>query len=445
MKYVKLIWLASLLVLANQTASGQGGGTGNMQIPAAVPAWQWRCDSGDATLNSNPAMTVGSGQTITFDSIPYASNYTLVVVYKPTVDYESAVWRLTYSDNSIRGLTTEHIISNNTHIRYSDTTTGTPVINTLRQSAPDSTSPTVRLTIGGDSLPGSVKIAEILYFDRRLNNAMLRRVQSALAIRYGITLGPVDYVDGRGDVVWKYADSGQYHHRVTGIGRDSTYRLLQLGSRSEMAGSLLTVRADGFTEGMFFVCGDDDAPLEFVMDGQYEVLSRKWRISSNDTENNRYRLSFDRGVGATDNDSIVLLVDGYASLPDSLTSQDIIFRNVMFSSDTSTFTLARGNCFWQIAASNVTGQNGEKHNSGIATTVESNVYPNPSTGNYTIEVTGAEWVKVSIYDIKGRLVGYFNENGRKQYIFDGKLPTGNTYYATITTESGTQTLKLIVK
>ena len=172
-------------------------------------------------MNFNPATIVDSSRALVFDSLPYAKNYTMVVVYKPVVEKETAVWRLDFDSGSVRGLTTEHIISDNVTIRYSDTTTLTPIINTLRQTAPDSTAPYVSLTLGGDTLSSSVKVAEILYFDRRLNNKMLRRVQSALAIRYGITLGPVNYVDGEGDVVWRYADSGLYHHRVTGIGRDS--------------------------------------------------------------------------------------------------------------------------------------------------------------------------------------------------------------------------------
>lgn len=390
-------------------------------------------------MNFNPTTIVDSSHTLVFDSLPYAKNYTMVVVYKPVVEKETAVWRLDFDSGSVRGLTTEHIISDNVTIRYSDTTTLTPIINTLRQTAPDSTAPYVSLTLGGDTLSSSVKVAEILYFDRRLNNKMLRRVQSALAIRYGITLGPVNYVDGEGDVVWKYADSGLYHHRVTGIGRDSTYSLHQMQSRSELPGAILTVRAERFSEGDYFVCGDDDAPLSFNTEGDMEILNRSWRLNCTDIDNNEFHLTFDTRSFAGANDSLVLLADGIVYHPDSITVNDVTYNYVIFPSDTCVFTLAKGSVFWQTMKSNGRG------NSHGNASVKSYVYPNPTTGNFTIEVSGADWVQVSIYNAQGVLMASYSDSEQAQYFFNGILPSGNSYYATVTTESGTQTMKLIVK
>lgn len=390
-------------------------------------------------MNFNPATIVDSSHTLVFDSLPYAKNYTMVVVYKPVVEAETAVWRLDFDSGLVRGLTTEHIISDNVTIRYSDATTENPIINTLRQTAPDSTAPYVSLTLGGDTLSSSVKVAEILYFDRRLNNKMLRRVQSALAIRYGITLGPVNYVDGEGDVVWRYADSGLYHHRVTGIGRDSTYNLHQLQSRSELPGAILTVRAEQLPEGDYFVCGDDDAPLSFNTEGDMEILNRSWRLNCTDIDNNEFHLTFDTRSFAGANDSLVLLADGIVYHPDSITVNDVTYNYVMFPSDTCVFTLAKGSVFWQTVKSNGRG------NSHGNASVKSYVYPNPTTGNFTIEVSGADWVQVSIYNAQGVLMASYSDSEQAQYFFNGTLPSGNSYYATVTTENGTQTMKLIVK
>lgn len=427
------------LLTITDTAVCQENGASGSSVRAEVPTWQWRCDNGDALLNFNPARVVDSAHTLVFDSIPYAKNYTMVVVYKPMVETESTVWRLGFGEGAMRGLMTEHIISDNVTIRYSDTTTLTPIINTLCQTAPDSTAPYVSLTLGGDTIAGSVKVAEILYFDRRLSNKMLRRVQSALAIRYGITLGPVNYVDGEGDVVWRYADRGQYHHRVTGIGRDSTYNLHQLQSRSELPGAILTVRAEQLPEGDFFVCGDDDAPLSFNTEGDMEILNRTWRLNCTDIDNNEFHLIFDTRSFAGANDSLVLLADGIVYHPDSITVNDVTYNYVMFPSDTCVFTLAKGSVFWQTVKSN-----GRGNTHGNAS-VKSYVYPNPTTGNYTIEVTGAAWVNVNIYNAQGVLMDSYSDKDQSQYIFNGSLPSGNSYYATIVTETGTQTMKLIVK
>lgn len=435
---LKMLHVLGLLMLPS-IAVCQGNGASTVAAGAAVPTWQWRCSGGDALLNFNPATIVDSSHTLVFDSLPYAKNYTMVVVYKPVVEAETAVWRLDFDSGLVRGLTTEHIISDNVTIRYSDATTENPVINTLRQTAPDSIAPYVRLTLGGDSLSGAVKVAEVLYFDHRLNNSMLRRVQSALAVRYGITLGPVNYVNGTGRVIWKYADSGLYHHHITGTGRDTTYNVHQLQSRSEVPGAILTVRTDNLSEGDFFVCGDNDAPLTFVYDGDIEILNRRWRINCTDVENNEFHLTFDTRSFASTNDSLVLLVDGFAYLPDSISLDAVTYKYVGFPSDTSTFTLAKSGIFWQTVKSNGRG------NSHGNASVKSYVYPNPTTGNYTIEVSGADWVQVSIYNAQGVLMASYSDSEQAQYFFNGILPSGNSYYATVTTESGTQTMKLIVK
>ena len=434
------LFFAVLCLLA--TAPMAWSQEGRPATDAVLPTWQWRCAGGDALLNFNPAKIVDSTQTVTFDSLPYAKDYTMIVVYKPVAETEAMVWKLSYDTSSVRGLTTEHILSGNVTIRYTDTTTGIPVINTLRQTAPDSTVPYIRLTLGGDTLAGSVKIAEVLYFSQRLGNSMLRRVQSALAVRYGITLGPVDYVDGEGGRIWRYADSGMYHHRVTGVGNDSTYHVCQLQSRSEMPDPILTIRADSLPEGRFLVCGDNDAPLTFESDGNVEILNRRWKINCANAGSTLFHLTFDTRSFAGMGDSLVLLVDGFSFFPDTISSDELTYSYIVFPSDTSIFTLARGGVFWEMAAS---AGRGCRPGEGGVKSVKSSVSPNPSTGSYTVEVAGADWVKVNIYNAQGVLMDSYGDRDRKQYFFNGSLPSGNSYYATVTTESGTQTMKLIVK
>ena len=452
-RYIKYICLSAGLLLSTNIATSQEycsitlpmANVDDTARRAETPMWQWRCTNGDAILNYNPAITVDRDHALTFDSIPYADRYTIIVVYKPIIDTEAMVWRLNYDSASVRGLTTERIFFDSVFIRHADTTTGTPVINTLSQSAPYSTSPYISLTVGGDTLSGKIKIAEILYFDHRLDNSMLRRIQSALAVRYGITLAPVDYVNGDGNTIWNHTDDGQFHHRVTGIGRDSTYGVYQLQSRSEMTSSLLTISTDSLDEGVFMICGDNDAPLYFETDGEVEQLNRKWKINCNSVDDRFFHLIFDLRDLSTDFDSLVLLVDESAYLPYSVSSEEVVYKYVMFSTDTSMFTLARGSIFWQMVTSNGGSNNGIHCNTRTSGASKSFVYPNPTSGEYTIEVSGASWVKVEIYDTHGRLMNGCVDSNKEHYFFNGNLPAGNSYYATITTENGIQTLKLIVK
>ncbi len=449
-----LIIILLLPLVGNNNAIGQTAVTNTNT--AAMPTFWWRCSEGDSLLNFNNAKTIDSNNTLVFDSLPYASDYTMVVVYKAIDSIETNVWQMEYTDsvdNHTRGLTSERIISDSLAIRYTENTTLSPIINTLRQSAPDSTGQYVRLALGDDTLHGRILVAEIMYFNKRLGNSMLRRVQSALAVKYGITLGPVDYVDGNSRKIWEYVDSGLYHHRVTGIGRDSTYNLYQISSHSEMDGAMLTIATDSIGEHSFLIVGDNDAPLVFVENGAgVDVLSRQWRARAQGMEENIISLVFDLGNIPIPTDSLVLLIGENIILPTVVNTNEVRFDDVWLPSDTCTFTLARGSILWQIAQRNTKGTKGSRvhtnHEDNTMFNVSRsvfNVFPNPTSGNYTIEVSGAKQVQVSIYNVHGAVVETYIDKEKEHYVFSGNLPSGNSYYATITTESGSQTMKLVVK
>lgn len=446
MKHLYKLILATCLLLPYSVVLGQTG----QGLP--TPAFHWKCSSADSLLNFHPV-------TITpphFDSIPYAEDYTIVVVYKPIVDTEATVWQLVFADSIVRGLTTERILSDSIAIRYAEQSDRKPVIHTLRQSAPDISSADISLSVGD----GNIKVSEVLYFDHRLGNSALRRVQSILAIRYGITLGPVDYIGGNGNRVWRHRrDSAMFHHRITGIGSDTACYLHQLRSRSEMDGSVVTLSAESLPQGAYLLVGDNDAPLTFQLeDGDVEILARQWRMQASGAEGVDFSLSFDTRRIPIPTDSLVLLLDDNVVLPSVATTNEVRFDNLWLLSDTCTFTLARGSILWQLAQSGTKGAKSHVGNGDDNTTKFGNthtlthssiqtlsVFPNPTTGHFNIEVSGARQVQVTIYNPHGRVMATYNDSDREKYCFEGSLPSGNSYYATITTENGRQTMKLIVK
>ena len=441
------VFIFLLLFVGNNIVSGQVNAANT--TPAVMPTFWWRCSDGDSLLNYNNATIIGDGDSLVFDSLPYAKDYTMVVVYKALDDNEANVWRMDYLDSvsvNTRGLSTERIISNGTAIQYAEQTSSTPIINTLRQTAPDSISQFNRLVLGGDTLQGRVMVAELMYFNRRLGNTMLRRVQSALAVRYGITLGPVDYLDRDGNKIWEYVDSGRYHHRVTGVGRDSTYSLYQLASRSEMDGSLLTIETDSLSEHAFLTVGDNNEPLVFVDgDDGVEILARQWKARAVNVNNNAFSLVFDIRNMPMPTDSIALLLDGNVILPTVVNVNNVRFDNVWFPSDTCIFTLARGSVLWQLAQGMSHRSKRQEGDMRQECRTSYSLFPNPTTGHYTLEVSGAKQVQVVIYNTNGSVVATYSDSEKEHYLFNGNLPSGNSYFATVTTESGSQTMKLVVK
>ena len=87
------------------------------------------------------------------------------------------------------------------------------------------------------------EMAEVIFYKGILSEADMTRVQSYLALKYGITLnnGTVDYVASDGSTrMWTAADNIGYQSRITGIGRDDCDELHQKQSRSQFGG-LVTI------------------------------------------------------------------------------------------------------------------------------------------------------------------------------------------------------------
>ncbi|MDP5101210.1 MAG: hypothetical protein NWQ09_07785 [Nonlabens sp.] len=103
---------------------------------------------------------------------------------------------------------------------------------------------------GGNQLTGT--ISEILYFDRVLNPIDLSKVNSYLAIKYGVSLNDGvgrDYVasnwDGTvGTRYWNATVNTGYNKDIFGIGRDDNSALNQRVSRSANADDILTISLD---------------------------------------------------------------------------------------------------------------------------------------------------------------------------------------------------------
>lgn len=95
-----------------------------------------------------------------------------------------------------------------------------------------------------NSLDGA--ISEIIAFNTVLGPSDYQRIESYLAVKYGITLGntadPVDYLNSSSTVTW--TGSPVYQNNIAGIGRDDNSTLLQKQSRSVTSG-IVTVAITG--------------------------------------------------------------------------------------------------------------------------------------------------------------------------------------------------------
>ncbi len=144
------------------------------------------------------------------------------------------------------------------------------------------------------------KIAEIISYSVRPTDAENDRIESYLAIKYGITLDQTsgrDYVNSAGTTIWDATVNATYNNDIAGIGRDDLSCLEQKQSTSQNSGSIVTMglgtvsttnaaNPNSFTDdGDFLIWGDDgdfadqaNANTVDVPGNVTERMERIWKV-----------------------------------------------------------------------------------------------------------------------------------------------------------------------
>ena len=77
------------------------------------------------------------------------------------------------------------------------------------------------------------RIAEVIIYTNDLTDDEAERVESYLALKYGLAQSTsTDYVDSAGDTIWDASDNSSYNNDVAGIGRDDDSGLNQIISKA---------------------------------------------------------------------------------------------------------------------------------------------------------------------------------------------------------------------
>ncbi|MBO5627379.1 MAG: T9SS type A sorting domain-containing protein [Prevotella sp.] len=156
---------------------------------------------------------------------------------------------------------------------------------------------------------------EIIVFNRMLSLQERRKIESYLALKYGLTLLG-SYYNSSGNLIWN-AGNNAFHHRVTGIGNDgSLSQLMSTSSYVHWASAanrdyetfcnhdsysltsrnrLLTIgreRGNTIPPGKYMIWGDNGANLSWTS-GTWHIMNRTWKMESSIT-NNTDTLSFEQ-------------------------------------------------------------------------------------------------------------------------------------------------------
>jgi len=149
-------------------------------------------------------------------------------------------------------------------------------------------------------------IAETVVFNRALDDTERNRVESYLALKYGITLdqssGGLDYRDCHGSVIWDASANSGYGNDIAGLALDlgaDCSELDQRVSRSINADAVITMatgadfisanpgnRSQLGGNGSFLIWSNDNGDNHWTENGAPmggKILGRKWKIQKSGT------------------------------------------------------------------------------------------------------------------------------------------------------------------
>lgn len=141
------------------------------------------------------------------------------------------------------------------------------------------------------NLDGS--ISELIAFTKNLSKAEKLKIESYLALKYGITLSEPEgtYLNSAGEILWNGVKNNGFHHNVTGIGRDDSSGLHQIIATSSNHPELLSIRLkQDFKNNEFIIWGDNNlSMIPKTENGQLARLHRTWMMSISSTETNSFK------------------------------------------------------------------------------------------------------------------------------------------------------------
>jgi hypothetical protein len=80
-------------------------------------------------------------------------------------------------------------------------------------------------------------VAEIISYASRVLDTNRPKIETYLAIKYGITLGvngSTDYFDSDGEIIWNSINNIGYNYNIAGIGKDVASDLYQNSLKAVM-------------------------------------------------------------------------------------------------------------------------------------------------------------------------------------------------------------------
>lgn len=385
---------------------------------------------------------ISAADTLTSGTLGFTSFQVIV----PTADAEDATLTSGQIVVTLRRLAE---IGSGQYINFSgDAIVNVPRIIATRRRLTEADTSAITIT----NLPLSASadsICESIIYSRMLSNRERQRVDTYLALKYGVTLdqtAPSSYVSSDGRVVWDAETNATHSHHVVGICNDTISHLYRTTATNAESAELLRLTTDSIAPMSYVICGDDNNALKYIREEEKpKRLGRTWKVTTTGIVPQRMNLEFDtehieEAFPLEEGEHYWLAInDSTYKRSADLGSLKAAFNDIAVTNGmTFTIVAARGE---------------EQPEVDESQTAKSSIYavsvaPNPTTDghvNLRIRLREEAAVKVSLYGLDGQQYATMSSSNSDFYNVTVTLPSVGVWVATVESGDGKQSYKLIRK
>ena len=383
---------------------------------------------------------------------------------------ERGIWGVTSSSKKV-GLSTRKLLGPKRALNYKGGDGSAPMINAVVQYWPEERMDHDSVTIFLGNLDQQVDsvlafdglLGEFIVFNRAITLKERHRIESYLALKYGITLPELDYINSDYEKIWDYSDNVDFHNRIAGIGRDDEFFLYQKQSSSTCGTGLLTIGVNKIESANranhieiinkeYLVWGDNGGLLtlpeiEKVHHTNQRIFDRRWLMKSTGRairkQPTQIKLDANQLVKDVFKYNYYLLINkmgensfgigNMVKIPGSDISNEgiVYFDNVIWDADES------GTDMFTFALEPVRQPSSKG---------EYRIFPNPSTGKITIdiELLSPSPLFVQIFDLNGKLINELRQDVQRKHLFNFHFSNAGTYIMELKTIDDKVTKELII-
>ena len=292
-------------------------------------------------------------------------------------------------------------------------------------------------------------ICESIIYNRMLSSRERQKVDTYLALKYGVTLDqtiPTSYVSSDGQVVWDAVANAEFSHHIFGMCNDAISKFYSTKASNAEEKNLVIIKTDSIESMSYVVCGDDNNALKYIRkEGQPKRLGRTWKIMTTGNTPQSVTIKFD----AERIEEAFPLEDGehyWLAINDTAykKSADLGSRKAQFGN----VPLRDGMTFTIVAAKGDEQPEIEETQEDKSSIYAVAVTPNPTTDghvNLRIRLREEAAVKVSLYGLDGHQYATQSSSDSDFYNVTVTLPSVGVWVATVESGDSKQSYKLIRK